>query len=184
MRIIAGQLKRRLLKGPRSRRIRPVLDKVKGAIFNILGSVAGARVLDLYAGTGSLGLEALSRGAIHATFVDDAKEAVGIIHDNVDALNLSGSSEILLKSVPAALRGLAGRELQFDLIFIDPPYDLGLINPALATIAESKMLNDGGWIVTEHSPRELPSSPVLQLADVRSYGQTRVSFFSTPKGTS
>lgn len=181
MRIIGGTLKRRLLKGPKSARIRPALDRVKEAIFNILGNVAELNILDLFAGTGSLGMEALSRGAHHATFVDDSKEAIGIMHANLEALKLTDRSEVIFKSATAALRQLALAKRQFDLIFVDPPYDQDLIDSALDVIALLHLLSDTGWIVVEHSPREHPSSPGLQLSDVRSYGQTRVSFFTTKK---
>ena len=183
MRVIAGQLKGRSLKGPRSERIRPALDKVKQAIFNILGDIEGRTVLDLFAGTGSIGLEALSRRASRAVFADAGAEAIGLIRQNLVLCRCEGKGTVVRLRLPRDLPRLARRFEAFDLIFVDPPYDKNLVNPTLEAIGREKILAPGGTVVVEHSPRE-PVSPEegLLLADQRKYGQTCVSFLGFPSG--
>lgn len=178
MRIIAGKAKGRLLSGPRSQTIRPALDKVKGAIFNILGDLSGLRVLDLFAGTGSVGLEALSRGALEAVFVDSQPLAIRIIHKNLKLCQFSG---IVLKlPLPQGLSRLKRRFRPFDLIFVDPPYDQNRVNPSLREIARQNLLAPGGRVVVEHSPREPIREETglhpLNQRDQRRYGQTFITF--------
>ncbi len=177
MRVIAGSAKGRLLRGPKSTAIRPALDKVKGAIFNILHDVRGLNVLDLFAGTGSIGIEALSRGAQSTTFVDGGPEALALIHQNLKICGLNEAATVLRLSLPRDLRRLGKRFEPFDLIFVDPPYDKDLVNPTLAAVQGEKLLAPGGIIVVEHSPRESAETNGLILQNERKYGQTRVSFF-------
>lgn len=178
MRVIRGVAKGRILKGPKGLQIRPASDKVKQAIFNVLGDVRGKRVLDLFAGTGSIGIEALSRGAAQCTFVDGSREGVELIHKNLRNCRLENFSSVIFARIPAGLR----RALpQFNLIFVDPPYDQDLVNPTLRAVARQNLLAPGGTVVVEHSPREAIAGDCgLTLTDQRKYGQTLVSFLTSP----
>ena len=181
MRVIAGTAKGRILVGPKSHSIRPALDKVKGAIFNILFDVSDLNVLDVFAGTGSIGIEALSRGANHAVFLDASPEAIGVIKKNLDLCRFEDQATILRAKLPEDLRTVTKRcgIETFDLIFVDPPYNKGLVNLALRKIAELGLLAPEGKIVVEHSPREtIAEISELVLKDQRNYGQTLISFLT------
>ena len=143
MRIIGGRFKGRSLRGPASRDIRPTADRLRESLFNILAHghgdpVPGARVIDLFAGTGALGLEALSRGAAHVLFVENGAEARALIRENVESLGVAGISRIFRRDA-TKLGDIAVEP--FGLAFLDPPYGLGLAEAALAS------LRDGGWLV-------------------------------------
>jgi len=163
------------LAGPKSDKIRPALDKVKQAIFNILGNIEGCRVLDLFAGTGSIGIEALSRGAVHAVFVDGDPEAIRLIRKNLQQTGFDDPARVLRLQIPSELKRI--RHSTFDLIFIDPPYDRNLVNPTIRAVAREKILAPRGTVVVEHSPREpIADDAGLTLVDQRKYGQTVISF--------
>src|SRR5712692_11580995 len=143
MRVVGGRLKGRNLASPSSRDIRPTADRLREALFNILvhaydDPVSGARVLDLFAGTGALGLEALSRGAVFALFIDNGAEARALIRAHVEALGLGGVTKIYRRD--ATKLGDAHPIEPFTLVFLDPPYGGGLAQPALASA------HDGGWL--------------------------------------
>ncbi|MBI4373493.1 MAG: 16S rRNA (guanine(966)-N(2))-methyltransferase RsmD [Deltaproteobacteria bacterium] len=177
MRVISGTAKGRLLKGPKGPAIRPAIAKVKGAIFNILGEMEGRKVLDLFAGTGSVGIEALSRGAKIATFVDSTRAALDLIHHNLTKCHLTPSGHIVKLRLPLELGRLPRLHAPYDIAFVDPPYDQGLINPTLRRLVREKILGPRGMVVVEHSPREKISEDVgLTLVDERKYGQTLVTF--------
>ncbi len=157
MRVITGSARNRRLKEPADMRIRPTTDKVKEALFNIIQfDIEGRRVLDLFAGTGQLGIEALSRGAREATFVDQSREAVALVRDNLKTCGFTGTV-VQSDSVNFLRRGE-----KYDLIFIDPPYDSDLLLNALSAIYQFDILSEGGIIVCE-SRREMeipvPSEP-------------------------
>jgi 16S rRNA (guanine966-N2)-methyltransferase len=146
MRIVGGRFKGRALASPKSHDIRPTADRLRESLFNVLahayGDVCeGARVLDLFAGTGALGLEALSRGGRFAAFVDDGAEARGLIRANIDALGLAGMTRVLRRD--ATKLGPAAPFEPFSLVFCDPPYRQGLAERALVAA------RDGGWLVPE-----------------------------------
>jgi 16S rRNA (guanine966-N2)-methyltransferase len=181
MRVISGIAKGRTLVGPKSHTIRPALDKVKGAIFNILFDVSDLTVLDVFAGTGSIGIEALSRGAKHAVFLDASPEALGVIKKNLELCRLGDRATILRSKLPEDLRTVAKRcgIAAFDLIFVDPPYDKDLVNPSLRRIAEMGLLAPDGRVIVEHSPREaIGDIPGLAVTNRREYGQTVISFLA------
>ena len=183
MRVIAGIAKGRTLVGPKSHSIRPALDKVKGAIFNILFDVSDLTVLDVFAGTGAIGVEALSRGAGHAVFLDASPEALGIIKKNIELCRFVSQATVLRTKLPDDLKSVARKSgiERFDLIFVDPPYDQDLVNPSLAMIEKENLLAPDGKVIVEHSPREtLREHKGLVLADQRKYGQTVISFFACP----
>ena len=179
MRIVGGKFKGHGLAGPKGQATRPTSDRVRESIFNILAhgvedfSIEGARVLDLFAGTGAMGLEALSRGARFCQFVDDAAEARGVIRRNADALGVIGQCKIWRRD--ATRLGPAAPQPGFDLVFADPPYDKGLGTKALASLVEGQWLNNGAVIVMEEAERaELACPPGLTEIDRRVYGETQV----------
>lgn len=179
MRIIAGFLKGRPLAAVKGK-IRPTSDKVREAVFSILGpAVLEARVLDLFAGTGALGLEALSRGASSAVFVEEHPASLAVLRRNIERLGLGDRTEVLPLPVQAGLRKLAARGAVLDLAFLDPPYGGGLAAAALADLAAARILSPGAWVVVEHSRRETPpeGAGALQAMDLRRYGDTRVAFY-------
>jgi 16S rRNA (guanine966-N2)-methyltransferase len=146
MRIVGGRLGGRTLAAPKSQAIRPTSDRLRESLFNILAHgyddpITGARVLDLFAGTGALGLEAMSRGAAFALFIDDGAEARALIRQNVDALGLGGVTRIFRRD--AARLGAVHPNAPFGLVFLDPPYRKGLAEAALAS------LRDGAWLAPE-----------------------------------
>ena len=174
MRIISGTAKGRTLFGPKTNKIRPALDKVKQAVYNILYDVTDLNVLDLFAGTGSVGLEAISRWAKQCVFVDDGKEALDIIRKNIDLCRFQDQSVILKRKIPDKIDDVFEKFGPFDLIFVDPPYDQNLVNPTLAVLEKKKVTS---LIIVEHSPREvIQEFDSLVITDVRHYGQTYISF--------
>jgi len=183
MRIIAGSFKGRRLATVRGK-IRPTSDKVREAVFNILGpAVTEARVLDLFAGTGALGLEALSRGANLAVFVEDHAASLTVLRRNVETLGLTDRVEVLPLSVKAGLKKLAARQAEFELAFLDPPYGGGLAAATLKDLAAARILSPSAWVVAEHSRREaLPEAvDTLALMELRRYGDTQVAFYLVQK---
>ncbi len=176
MRIIAGLAKGRRLVAPKSFLVRPVADKVKGAIFNILGNIEGKTVLDLFAGSGSVGLEALSRGAAQTIFVDALPASLEILRKNILQCGFANQASVMRGRIPLILRPIARRWNRFDLVFVDPPYDKNLIHPTLDALLENKLIDAQSRVIIEHSPRESPLHEGFALADQRKYGQTFVSF--------
>jgi 16S rRNA (guanine966-N2)-methyltransferase len=179
LRIIAGSLRGRCL-APVKGRIRPTADRVREAIFNILGeAVPEARVLDLFAGTGALGIEALSRGAKSAVFVEENPVALKVLRRNLEALDLEARAAVLPVLVLTALKKLAAQGPQFDLVFMDPPYGAEAGASTLAALATGPSLLPQAWVVVEHGRREtLPESlGTLALRDLRLYGDTQVAFY-------
>jgi 16S rRNA (guanine966-N2)-methyltransferase len=181
MRIVGGRLKGRALKTPSSRAIRPTSERLRESIFDILehrfpGHIEGARVVDLFAGSGALGVEALSRGARFALLVDNGAEARALLRANVEALALGGVTRIW--RADATRLGSAPAGGPFALAFLDPPYGQGLARPALASLV------DGGWlgpnalcVVEEAAKAEIAPPDGLTRLEERVYGETRVAIF-------
>jgi len=178
MRIIAGKAKGRRLSTPKGTHIRPVLDQVKESIFNILYNVEGLEILDLFAGTGSIALEAISRGAKSAYMVDNDREAISIIRENIKKCGFEAECTLIPKHVNSAIKKLAKEGTKFDIIFIDPPYLKDLVNPTIKLVYESRLLKADGLIISEHHPKEPIENPPepLKIKDSRKYGQTMVTF--------
>ena len=179
MRIISGEARGRHLRAPRGAATRPTADRVREALFNILGDVAGLAVLDLFAGTGALALEALSRGAAQAVLVDSAEPAVRVIQANVATLGYQERARVLRLDVVRALRVLERQGARFDLVFIDPPYEGSAATVTLAALGSGSLLAPDGLVVVEHDTRNEPAEQhgVLHLGERRKYGQTEVSFY-------
>jgi len=176
VRIIAGEFRGHPLVAPRGRATRPTSDRVREALFSILGDVEGLDVLDLYAGSGALGLEALSRGARHATFVETAHAATQAIRANVDALQVGERARIVGGDVKRALKAA---NAAFGLVFLDPPYAAEGIAQVLDQLSASGALVDGAWIVLEHAARNEPpvGTDARELRFTRTYGDTALTFY-------
>ncbi|MCX5885693.1 MAG: 16S rRNA (guanine(966)-N(2))-methyltransferase RsmD [Proteobacteria bacterium] len=180
MRIISGEARGRRLARFKGQKIRPASDKVRGAIFNILGSAfEGREVLDLFAGTGALGIEALSRGAEKVVFVESSTAALRVLHENLTLCRCGNKGEVVKKSVEHGVKLLKKHGERFDHIFLDPPYGKGIVDKSLHMLSSGEMLKEGGIITLKHSDQELPLERYgnLILTDQRKYGKTYVSFF-------
>jgi 16S rRNA (guanine966-N2)-methyltransferase len=180
MRIVGGRLRGRMLSAPKSQVIRPTADRLRESLFNVLAHsyddpLEGARVLDLFAGTGALGLEALSRGASFVLFIDDGAEARALLRGNVDALGAGGSTKVYRRD--ATRLGPAYPMEPFSLAFLDPPYGKGLAEQALASA------HDGGWlapdalvIVEEATESGFAAPDGFVEIERREYGDTQLAF--------
>ncbi|MEJ8473547.1 16S rRNA (guanine(966)-N(2))-methyltransferase RsmD [Roseibium algae] len=182
MRIVAGRFKGAALAAPKTQATRPTSDRLRETIFNILThsldlELDGARVLDLFAGTGALGFEAVSRGARHCTFVEEGAEARGVIRQNMENLGLNGAAKIFRRD--ATRLGAAGTVEPFDLLFADPPYDKGLGEKALASSLA------GGWlkpnsicVLEERANANIDIPDGLEEIDRRTIGDSQIAFFA------
>jgi 16S rRNA (guanine966-N2)-methyltransferase len=180
MRIVGGTFRGRPLAGPSSQAIRPTSDRLRESLFNVLlhaydDAVDGARVIDLFAGTGALGLEAMSRGARFALFVDDGPEARGLVRGNVEALGLGGTTKIFRRD--ATKLGPMPPQPRFTLAFLDPPYGRGLAPRALASLSLGGWLEPGALVLVEEDRlADLGPLPGYELLERRDYGDTSVTF--------
>ncbi len=179
VRIIAGRFRGRNLAAPKSAAVRPTADRVREAVFSILGErVVGSRVLDLFAGTGAMGLEALSRGAAHAVFVDHQRSSVVLIRANLERCGVRPrEGEILAMSASAAVSRLASQNRLFDLIFMDPPYGKGWIDKTLEIL--DPVADTGALVIAEHHEQDSIADflPPWKAEDRRRYGTVGVTFF-------
>ena len=182
MRVVGGRLRGRNLAAPKGNAIRPTSDRLRESLFNILihaygDPVSGARVLDLFAGTGALGIEAISRGAGFALFVDDGAEARALIRQNVDTLGLGAVTRVFRRD--AARLGAAHPVEPFGLVFLDPPYRKGLAEPALAGLRDGGWLTDGALVVVEESADAGFAAPAgFVEIERRTYDDTVVIFLN------
>ncbi len=180
LRIISGSLKGKQLKSFKGYGIRPTSDRVKEALFNIISPVMteDTRVLDLFSGTGSLGIEALSRGAVSVCFVEKTKSSLNLLRQNIKLCNLTKKAEIMPCDVKKAISKLGEKGRTFDLVFADPPYGKGLIDETFEALSVSGIVK-GAIVVAEHPPGEAVRSAYNQLErfDSRKYGGTSLSFF-------
>ena len=178
MRVIAGIARGHPLVAPRDRATRPITDRVKETLFAILGArVPGARVLDLYAGSGAIGLEALSRGAEHATFVEHARSALAALRENLDRTRLGAMATVEASDVERFL-ARPPAEL-WDLVFLDPPYDLhAIVAPLLAV--EPHLAPDAMLVVKHFWRTDLPPVAGIEPVRQRRFGETMLSFLEAP----
>jgi len=183
MRIVGGKLRSRPLGGPKSNAVRPTSDRLREALFNILthsygDPVTGARVLDLFAGTGALGIEAISRGAVYALFVDEGVEARALLRDNTESLGLGGVTRIFRRDATAL--GPAHPLEPFSLVFLDPPYGKGLAEKALASAREGGWLKPNALVVVEEGADAAFKSPEgFEELERRKYDDTEFVFLRT-----
>ena len=181
MRIVGGRLKGRTLVTPSSRAVRPTSERLRESIFDILehrhpGRLAGARVVDLFAGSGALAIEALSRGARFALFVDNGVEARALLRANVERMGLGGATRIWRADAARLGRAPAGGPFAF--AFLDPPYGQSLAAAALASLVAGGWLEPNALCIVEESAKaEIAAPPGLELIDGRLYGDTRIAIF-------
>lgn len=182
MRIVSGQFKGRPIAAPKTKNTRPTSDRARESLFNILAHASwapdleGARVLDLFAGSGGLGFEAMSRGADYCLFVETAHSARGAIRDNVESLSLFGNTKIHRRS--AVELGSLPDIAPFDLAFMDPPYNKGLIEPCLKGLVEGGWLADDALVVAETGEGEVPNFAGWELLSDRKIGAAKVWFLA------
>lgn len=181
MRVVAGQLRGRAITAPDDAGVRPTSDRVREAAFNILAhgiddfDIDGVRALDLFAGSGAMGLEALSRGASYCLFVEDNADARGVIRQNIEAFGLTGITRIFRRD--ATSLGPAGRNDSFGLLFCDPPYGKGLGERALRSAAEGAWLSDGAIVLLEElATAEIKLADGFTELDRRQWGNTQMVF--------
>jgi 16S rRNA (guanine(966)-N(2))-methyltransferase RsmD len=182
VRIVAGTHRGRPLLGPKRPGLRPTADRVRESLFNLLGQFfEGGEVLDLYAGTGALAFEALSRGMSRAVLVDPGAESARLVAENARALGMEGRIEFLRTPVARALPRLAAEGRRFALVVADPPYAEEVAAEVARAVGEGGLLVEGGTLVVEHGRREVPPEAVagLQRTDSRRFGDTVVSLYRT-----
>ena len=191
MRVISGTARGRRLVSPRDARVRPTSDRVKEALFSIitgiLGSFSECVVLDIFAGTGNLGIEALSRGAARAVFIDNHRESIALVRKNLELTGFTGKSTILCRDAVAALKSLEDGGLPFQLVFLDPPYGKDLPGKILEYLATSPLIGENSLVVAEFSARDVIGTTFgpLREIDRRTYGDTVLAFYTlTDRGTS
>ncbi|HEY2525632.1 MAG TPA: 16S rRNA (guanine(966)-N(2))-methyltransferase RsmD [Candidatus Binataceae bacterium] len=184
MRVIAGEAHGRRLRAPRGLKTRPATARVRASIFSRLAArteLAGAQVLDLFAGSGSLGLEALSRGAARAVFVDSSRAAAAAIRGNLRVLGLEARAEVAGASVERALAALAARRARFDLVFIDAPYRNDTSAAVLDAIVAGGLLGESAYVVVRRAVRAPEISPAgLEAINVATLGDHRIVLYRAP----
>ena len=180
MRVVGGRFRGRALAGPKSDAIRPTSDRLRETIFNVLAHgygdpVEGARVIDLFAGTGAMGIEALSRGAAFCLFVDEGAQARGLIRENVEALGLGGATRLFRRD--ATRMGAAGQNPPASVVFCDPPYAKDIAPAALKSCADGGWLSPGALVVVEEAQGSSVTLPFgFDEVERRDYGETKVLF--------
>ena len=191
MRIVGGRWRGHPLRAPKGRGTRPTSDRVREALFDVLGArlggdLTGLRVLDLYAGTGALGLEALSRGAEAAVFIENARAALQSLESNVSGLHAEGLCTVMPGSVRGPALARAARQGPFALLLADPPYriDQAQVISAVAVLEESAALDQGAMIVWEHASAVVPQAPGgFGVVRTYSYGETAFTLLARNRGS-
>jgi 16S rRNA (guanine966-N2)-methyltransferase len=188
MRITGGAARGRSLRAPRGSRVRPTADKVRAAIFNILGSrteIAGRNWLDLFCGTGAVGLEALSRGAARVVLVDGSPESCRMARENLERSGLADRAEVRRLPLPEGLRPLARAGIRFDGVFVDPPYRQGLADRTLVRLGDGDLLAADALVVVEYASDEVLAERYgsLRRTDARRYGTTGLALYSNGEET-
>jgi 16S rRNA (guanine966-N2)-methyltransferase len=180
--VIGGALRGRRFSAPR-RGVRPTADRVRESLFALLGDVADASTLDLYAGSGALGIEALSRGASDVVFVEQSPASVSVLKRNLAELGLAERSRVLRSDVLRGLGRLEREQARFDLVLADPPYAAGVLDRLLHEIVETGVLLPGGMLVVERGRRHpVPPVPGLRLLEHREYGDTVITRYTRDPG--
>jgi 16S rRNA (guanine966-N2)-methyltransferase len=185
MRIIAGQFRGRTIKSVAGMSTRPTLDQVKEAVFNSLGQFfTGGTVLDLYAGSGNLGLEALSRGYEKAIFVDQSFQAVQVIKENIKSLQLESTTVVYKMNATTALKQFGTKQIKFDLVFLDPPYEKQQLNEVIESLMNHHLVSQTGMIVCETAKAVDLMDEFEDLYKIKeaSYGATKITIFKRGEG--
>lgn len=180
MRVISGKAGRLKLKTPAGMDVRPTTDRIKETLFNIINNdLPDCRFLDLFSGSGGIGIEALSRGAKRAVFVDNNKASLECIRDNLKSTRLDGSASVMAMDVMSAIGRLHTSHETFDIIFMDPPYEKGLETEVLQRLSEDRLLDKDGFIIIEassHTVLELPGDSIWTVYRDKSYGSNHHIF--------
>jgi len=179
MRIITGKARGLKLTTPKNMDVRPTSDRVKESLFNIIGTkIVGTRVLDLFAGTGNLGLEAWSRGAEKVVFIDESQASLRLVRSNITKAKAEKETKVLKGNAVKVIADLVAKGERFDFIFCDPPYNKGLPAQIIEQVAKYDIVAPGGYLVVEHSQHEiLPELPIkLEIIRSEKYGETLISF--------
>ncbi|MCL6590230.1 MAG: 16S rRNA (guanine(966)-N(2))-methyltransferase RsmD [Firmicutes bacterium] len=180
MRIIAGKYRGLLLKGPKHKGLRPTADRVREALFNIIGArIIEADFLDLFAGTGAIGIEALSRGARWVVFTDQSLNSIKLLQENLKIVAADTQWIILHSPAESSLMRLAKDSLKFDLIFLDPPFEAvaQLLPQIITAIRDYRLLKENGWLIVEHPRKTEISALGFTRRLIRSYGDIGLSIF-------
>lgn len=173
-------MKSRQIKTSRGEGLRPTSDRVRESLFSVVGeSVEDCCVLDLFAGAGSLGIEAVSRGASHVTFVDNSRQVVRILKENIERLNIKDRTTVKKGDALKVLKSLSARRARFSVVFLDPPYSKGLAQKAMKALASGGLLADSGVVAVEHSRKDPLDQEYgdLVLSRVLQFGDTCVSIY-------
>lgn len=181
VRVIAGKARGVPLKAPKGTRTRPTSDRVKESLFGVIGErLVDADVLDLFAGTGALGIEALSRGARRALFLEGDRRVAATLRENLQKCRLEEAAWVMVSRVPPRSRLPQGWS-SFDLVLMDPPYEEGLAEPTLQWLVRDGLVRAGGWVVVEHSAKEEIPSNLQNLSLIRTkvFGETILSFLES-----
>ena len=186
MRVIAGNAHGRRLKAPRGLRTRPTSARARESIFSRLAvrtDFAGARVLDIFAGSGSLGIESISRGAAHVTFVDSSRDSAAVIRGNLAQLGIADRARLITTDVRRALAELGNAHESFDLVFVDAPFKHDMSNEVVAMLSQFELVAPDGWIVVEQSKRAPEAPPAPRGHErilVATIGDHRIAFYQRP----
>ena len=178
MRVIAGEARGCGLVSPKGTATRPTTDRLKENLFNILSPrISGARFLDLYSGSGAIGIEAMSRGAREAVLVESAPAAIGAIKANLEKTRLGQRATLLSMSAERALKELSQKNGVFDIIFMDPPYAKSIVSATLSLLEQYPVLSENGIIVAELSAQEAVPESAFKVRHSKTYGNTQFVFF-------
>ena len=180
MRVISGKVRGLKLNAPKNQDVRPTTDRVKENLFNMISSyIMDSNILDLFAGTGSLGIECLSRGAKNCVFVDISKESIAIVKSNIKKARVENESTVLNLDFKDAVSRLQGQKSKFDVIFMDPPYYKEMFVDALEKIDNANLLDEDGIIVVEHDTKDILPDKVNRLEKTKDkkYGNTTLTFY-------
>jgi len=185
MRVISGLYKGRKLKTVEGLKVRPTSDRLRETIFNVLStSVEGAKFVDLCAGSGAVGIEALSRGASHVTFIESSRRATEVISDNLRHLGVTEGVRVINRDVISVLKYFVAHHLQYDLFYFDPPYASEIYSPVMWTLAKHKLIAEAGVVIVEHrrSPQPSPSYDHLRSYREITQGDSCLTFYSLERG--
>ena len=180
MRVISGKVRGLKLNAPKNDDVRPTTDRVKESLFNMINSyMMDSDILDLFAGTGSLGIECLSRGANQCIFVDNSKESINIVKSNIKKARVENESIVLNLDFKSAINSLSSKNKQFDVIFMDPPYYKNMFSDALSAVDNNNLLKEDGIIVVEHDTVDKFPDNMGRLYKSREkkYGNTTLTFY-------
>jgi len=178
LRVISGKARGLRLKSIKGMQTRPTADRIKESLFSIIAPLLyKANILDLFAGTGALAIEALSRGAGFATFIDSSRESINVVKENIKHTGFEEFAEICLNDYDKAIKALAQKDKKYDIVFLDPPYGKGLEYKAVEGIVDNNLLSDEGIIIIETEEALEENIYHMTKYDERSYGRTKLSFF-------